>query len=170
VENWKNVTNSLNSIRKKRRNILFFKLSHNRVRYRAGSLVFIVFAQRIEWIKAIRRRSLRGLEWNLPINAKICEKHFPYGIPSADKSQPGFVPTLFPKRNNSKFLQVCLLLTHFSPLKLFFERSVGGNCEAISDGAERVLNFSILYTHPHTHPYTHTPLHKTLLSTYMRRS
>jgi hypothetical protein len=34
--------------------------------------------------------------------------------------------------------------------KLFFERSGGGNCEAISDGAERVLNFSILYTHPHT--------------------
>jgi hypothetical protein len=29
----------------------------------------------------------------------------------------------------------------------FFERSGGGNCEAISDGAERVLNFSILYTH-----------------------
>jgi hypothetical protein len=33
---------------------------------------------------------------------------------------------------------------------LLFERSGGGNCEAISDGAERVLNFSILYTHPHT--------------------
>jgi hypothetical protein len=30
---------------------------------------------------------------------------------------------------------------------LFFERSGGGNCEAISDVAERVLNFSILYTH-----------------------
>jgi hypothetical protein len=56
-----------------------------------------------------------------------------------------------------------------------FERSGGGNCEAISDGAERVLNFLILYTHPHTHTPTHPPihtysLHKTLLSTYMRRS
>jgi hypothetical protein len=28
-----------------------------------------------------------------------------------------------------------------------FERSGGGHCEAISDVAERVLNFSILYTH-----------------------
>jgi hypothetical protein len=31
--------------------------------------------------------------------------------------------------------------------KIFFERSGGGNCEAIFDGAERVLKFSILYTH-----------------------
>jgi cyclophilin family peptidyl-prolyl cis-trans isomerase len=52
---------------------------------------------------------------------------------------------------------------------IFFECSVGGNCEAISDGAERVLNFSILYTHPHTQTYIHTPgLHKTLLSTYYK--
>jgi hypothetical protein len=32
-------------------------------------------------------------------------------------------------------------------VKTLFERSGGGNCEAISDVAERVLNFSILYTH-----------------------
>jgi hypothetical protein len=48
------------------------------------------------------------------------------------------------------------------------EEEIASRSEAISDGAERVLNFSILYTHPHIP--THTPLHKTLLSTYMRRS
>jgi hypothetical protein len=32
-------------------------------------------------------------------------------------------------------------------LEILFERSGGGNCEAISDVAERVLDFSILYTH-----------------------
>jgi hypothetical protein len=50
------------------------------------------------------------------------------------------------------------------------EEEIASRSEAISDGAERVLKFSILYTHPHTHTPTHTPLHKTLLITYMRRS
>jgi hypothetical protein len=50
------------------------------------------------------------------------------------------------------------------------EEEIASRSEAISDGAERVLKFSILYTHPHTHTHPHTPLHKTLLSTYMRRS
>jgi hypothetical protein len=48
------------------------------------------------------------------------------------------------------------------------EEEIASRSEAISDGAERVLNFSILYTHPHIP--TNTSLHKTLLSTYMRRS
>jgi hypothetical protein len=45
------------------------------------------------------------------------------------------------------------------------EEEIASRSEAISDGAERVLKFSILYTHPHTP--THTPLHKTLLRTYI---
>jgi hypothetical protein len=35
------------------------------------------------------------------------------------------------------------------------EEEIASRSEAISDGAERVLKFSILYTHPHTHPPTH---------------
>jgi hypothetical protein len=33
------------------------------------------------------------------------------------------------------------------------EEEIASRSEAISDGAERVLNFSILYTHPPTHPH-----------------
>jgi hypothetical protein len=51
------------------------------------------------------------------------------------------------------------------------EEEIASRSEAISDGAERVLKFSILYTHPHTptptHTPTNTPLHKTLLRTYI---
>jgi hypothetical protein len=38
------------------------------------------------------------------------------------------------------------------------EEEIASRSEAISDGAERVLNFSILYTHPPTptQPHTHT--------------
>jgi hypothetical protein len=35
------------------------------------------------------------------------------------------------------------------------EEEIASLREAISDGAERVLKFSILYTHPHTHTTTH---------------
>jgi hypothetical protein len=41
-----------------------------------------------------------------------------------------------------------LKINIFKPtICMLFERSGGGNCEAISDVAERVMNFSILYTH-----------------------
>jgi hypothetical protein len=36
------------------------------------------------------------------------------------------------------------------------EEEIASRSEAIYDGAERVLNFSILYTHPHTHTYSPT--------------
>jgi hypothetical protein len=39
------------------------------------------------------------------------------------------------------------------------EEEIASRSEAISDGAERVLKFSILYTHPHTHTHTHPHTH-----------
>jgi hypothetical protein len=46
------------------------------------------------------------------------------------------------------------------------EEEIASRSEAISDGAERVLKFLILYTHPHTPTHTptqYTPTHPHIL-------
>jgi hypothetical protein len=49
----------------------------------------------------------------------------------------------------------CLIIESESFYSNAAEEEIASRSEAISDGAERVLKFSILYTHPHTHTHTH---------------
>jgi len=63
-------------------------------------------AQRLEWIKAIRRNVLKGYDWTVPAKARICEKHFVKGEPSKDRENIDFIPTLLDFRPPDKFLQI----------------------------------------------------------------
>jgi hypothetical protein len=98
-----------------------------------------------------------------------------YVADKEDMWHEGRVQLLNPEQETSFRVYLDMTICH-SPFSNAAEEEIASRSEAISDGAERVLNFSILYppTHPHTHThtytYTHTPLHKTRLSTYMQRS
>jgi hypothetical protein len=128
-----------------------------------------------------------GLEWaclDVLIHKILVCNNIPCIMRLLHKLLP--MPDTCNKNNQCQMLRECVRKRRLCPNVSCCERAysnaaeeeIASRSEAISDGAERVLKFSILYTqphthtttHPHNHTPTHTPLHKTLLSTYMRRS
>ena len=63
-------------------------------------------AQRLEWLKAIRMKVLKGYDWTPPIKARICEKHFVKGQPSKERDNIDFIPTLLDFRPPDEYLKM----------------------------------------------------------------